>query len=206
MGARHFAPAVVLWLASQESRSSCASLWHCWLPLERLGSADAVLADVRWPRAAEVALRCARQAGIPSVLDADLAPEDVTRTLLSLPDWAIFSQPALQSFTGTADAADGLLLAEASCSGSVGVTMGSGGFLWRENGALLHEPGFRIDVVDTLGAGDVFHGAFTLAIAEGQSVRAAGRFANAASALKCSKAGGRAGIPSRGEVERLLLT
>ena len=62
-----------------------------------------------------------------------------------------------------------------------------------------------IEAVDTLGAGDVFHGAFALAIAEGRDIRSAGRFANAASALKCTRPGGRAGIPTRTEVDNLLL-
>jgi sulfofructose kinase len=62
-----------------------------------------------------------------------------------------------------------------------------------------------VTVVDTLGAGDVFHGAFVLAVAEGRAVAEAARFANAAAALKCTRAGGRAGIPTRAEVEALLL-
>ena len=59
-------------------------------------------------------------------------------------------------------------------------------------------------MVDTLGAGDVFHGAFALAIAEGGGIREAAQFSNAASALKCTRPGGRAGIPTRAEVEALL--
>ena len=58
--------------------------------------------------------------------------------------------------------------------------------------------------MDTLAAGDVWHGAFTLALAEGLDVAAAGGFANAAAAIKCSRAGGRLGAPTRAEVEALL--
>ena len=175
-----------------------------WLPLDRINSADAVVADVRWPRATEVALRRAREAGVPSVLDADLAPGDISGLLLPLADYAVFSQPALRALAGTADPAEGLRLVEDRCRGLVGVTIGSEGFLWLEAGELQREPGFKVHVVDTLGAGDVFHGAFALAIAEGRDVRTAARFANAASALKCSRTGGRAGIPAREEVESLL--
>ena len=56
----------------------------------------------------------------------------------------------------------------------------------------------------TLAAGDVWHGAFTLALAEGRDVATAGRFANAAAAIKCSRGAGRLGAPSRGEVAALL--
>jgi sulfofructose kinase len=60
--------------------------------------------------------------------------------------------------------------------------------------------------VDTLGAGDVWHGAFALALAEGRPEPAAVRFASAAAALKVQRAGGRAGAPTRGELEAFLAT
>ena len=63
---------------------------------------------------------------------------------------------------------------------------------------------FDVDVVDTLGAGDVFHGAFVLALAETRPVPDALRWASAAAALKCTRFGGRAGIPSRAEVDEFL--
>jgi len=58
--------------------------------------------------------------------------------------------------------------------------------------------------LDTLGAGDVFHGAFTLALAEGKTEIAAMRFAAAAAGLKCARLGGSAGAPHRAEVDALL--
>jgi sulfofructose kinase len=63
-----------------------------------------------------------------------------------------------------------------------------------------------VPVVDTLGAGDVWHGALALALAEKQGERAAVRFASAAAAIKVQRYGGRAGVPTRDEVERLLAT
>jgi sulfofructose kinase len=59
--------------------------------------------------------------------------------------------------------------------------------------------------VDTLAAGDVWHGAFAVAIAEGQCVADSAAFATAAAALKCQRPGGRLGAPSRSEVAALLL-
>jgi sugar/nucleoside kinase (ribokinase family) len=61
-----------------------------------------------------------------------------------------------------------------------------------------------VHTVDTLGAGDVFHGAFALAITEGQELRRALRFASAAAALKCTRFGGAFASPQRPEVEALL--
>jgi sulfofructose kinase len=60
-------------------------------------------------------------------------------------------------------------------------------------------------VVDTLSAGDVFHGAFALALLEGQLVAEAARFACVAAALKCTRFGGRLGCPNRQEVDSFLL-
>jgi sugar/nucleoside kinase (ribokinase family) len=61
-----------------------------------------------------------------------------------------------------------------------------------------------VHTVDTLGAGDVFHGAFALAITENQELRQALRFASAAAALKCTRFGGAFAAPQRLEVEQLL--
>ena len=65
-------------------------------------------------------------------------------------------------------------------------------------------PAFAVAAVDTLGAGDTFHGAFTLLLAEGKSEREAMRFAAAAAALKCTRYGGILSGPSRAEVEAFL--
>ena len=74
-------------------------------------------------------------------------------------------------------------------------------------GALLKEkivPVFKVDAVDTLGAGDVLHGGFALALAEGRDEIGAMRFGAAVAGLKCSRLGGSAGAPTRAEVEDLL--
>ena len=56
-------------------------------------------------------------------------------------------------------------------------------------------PAFDVDVKDTVGAGDVFHGAFLAAIVKGLSPKDAARFASGVAAIKCTRIGGRAGIP-----------
>lgn len=58
--------------------------------------------------------------------------------------------------------------------------------------------------MDTTGAGDVFHGGLLFALLRGRPLRQALRFASATAALKCRELGGRAGIPSLGEVEALM--
>ncbi len=61
-----------------------------------------------------------------------------------------------------------------------------------------------MDVVDTLGAGDVFHGAFALEVAGGAPPADALRSASAAAALKCTRFGGRLGIPTRAQLDAFL--
>ena len=63
---------------------------------------------------------------------------------------------------------------------------------------------FKVKAIDTLGAGDAFHGAFTLALAEGRALTRRLRFASATAALKCTHFGGGAGAPQRAEVEEFL--
>jgi sugar/nucleoside kinase (ribokinase family) len=73
--------------------------------------------------------------------------------------------------------------------GVVGVTLGAEGLLWLEGDREHRAAAPRVSAIDTLAAGDVFHGAFALAIGEGNTVVGAARFANAAAALKCTRLG-----------------
>ena len=175
-----------------------------WLPLEQVASCDAVLVDVRWPEGAAALLDAARELSIPAVFDGDVGPPSELVDLACRATHAIFSEPGLAKATGASTPGEGLALLSRSVPGIVGVTLGAEGFLWREANRERRVPAPRIVAVDTLAAGDVWHGAFTLALAEGLDVAAAGGFANAAAAIKCSRAGGRLGAPTRAEVEALL--
>jgi ribokinase len=83
---------------------------------------------------------------------------------------------------------------------TVVVTIGENGCLCGSKDKVFHSPGFKVKVVDTTGAGDVFHGAFIYGLLKRWSMRKTARFANACAALKCRKLGGRAGIPILNEV------
>jgi sulfofructose kinase len=67
-----------------------------------------------------------------------------------------------------------------------------------------HVPARPVETVDTLAAGDVWHGAFALALGEGRGETDAIAFANAAAPLKCTRFGGREGTPGREETERFM--
>jgi len=85
------------------------------------------------------------------------------------------------------------------------VTAGDRGCWYSERGGeAQHYPAFRMQVVDTTGCGDVFHGAYAACIARGEGVSAAIRVATAAAGIKATQPGGRVGIPDRPTVERFL--
>ncbi|WP_226781276.1 PfkB family carbohydrate kinase [Oceaniglobus trochenteri] len=143
---------------------------------------DAALADTRWPAGAAALLHGARAAGKPAVLDAE-APVRLAQEALHLASHIVFSQQGLRDYAGADDAAT--LAAVAQETGAfVAVTRGAAPVLCHEGGATFEVATFPARAVDTLGAGDVWHGAFTLALARGQAARDAVRHANAAAAAK----------------------
>ena len=109
------------------------------------------------------------------------------RSRRSVATYVVYSQPGLALATGIPCREQGSPRPRSSVRGVVGVTLGAEGFLWREGGNERRMPAPDVTAVDTLAAGDVWHGAFTLALAEGSDVATAGRFANAAAAIKCSR-------------------
>lgn len=172
------------------------------LPVGDLMAFDAVLVDVRWPGAAALALKAARAIGRPAILDADTAPLEVLEQLLPLATHIVASEPAARIVCGQA------LDPETACAdlasrtdAFVAVTGGAAGSWWhdRRAGCVRHVAAPRIKAVDTLAAGDVFHGAFAVGLAEAMPVEQALRFASAAAALKCLRFGGRLGAPERAE-------
>jgi sulfofructose kinase len=177
-----------------------------WLPLDRVAAADAALVDVRWPEGAAAVLQAARAAGIPAVLDADVGPAEVIAKLAGLATHAVFSEPAATIVTGESEPRKALAALGERFGNFLAVTAGPEGCFWleRETGTIRQLRPPPVVAVDTLAAGDVFHGAFTLAIGEGRPVRDAIAFANAAAALKCRTFGGRLGAPSREEVMSVL--
>jgi sulfofructose kinase len=173
-----------------------------WLPLERIARADFVHVDTRWPEGAAAALAAARGAGVPGMLDADIAPADVLARLVPLSSHAVFSDAGLFLHTGMSDLEGALRHVAAGHRGHVGASCGADGYAWIEAGELCRVPAPRVEVVDTLAAGDVFHGALALRLAEGATIAEAARFAVVVASLKCTRFGGRLGCPSRDEVER----
>ncbi len=165
-----------------------------------LGKPAAVLADTRWPEAAAAVLRHARSLGVPGVLDGETP---VDQTLSDLASHVAFSAQGVSTYAGTSSIPEALEIARNRIDGWVCATDGANGTYYFEGNTLKQIRPPKVDIVNTLGAGDVWHGAFTLGLAERESEEAAIRFANTAAALHCARNGPCVPLPARQEVERL---
>jgi sulfofructose kinase len=175
-----------------------------WLPLDGIAQFDAVLADVRWPAGAAALFEAAAAAGIPAVFDGDIGPPEALLDLARRATHVVFSEPGLAQAAGISPAGRALERIGTVLPGIVGVTLGADGFLWRDGAVERRVAAPRVAAIDTLAAGDVWHGAFALVLGENKRVPEAARFANAAAALKCTRSGGRRGAPTREEVDDFL--
>ncbi|NRG19279.1 sugar kinase [Rhizobiales bacterium] len=175
-----------------------------WLERAELPHFDSALADTRWPEGAEALMRLARERKKPAIMDVE-APVEIAISALKAASHLAFSEQGLREFSGKADILSGLHYAlDFAPEAFVCVTQGEDGVSWLEEGVVRHDAGFRVTVADTLGAGDIWHGAFALALGEGRREAEAIRLANAAAAIKCTRFGGRSGAPTRAEVEEFL--
>jgi sulfofructose kinase len=162
-----------------------------------------LLADNRFPDFVRPICEAARRRGIPVVLDAD-RPTKEDDPLFSIPNHVVFSSECLRATTGENDLGAALLQMAPRTKAFLAVSDGPNPVRYLAEGALRTVPVFRVEAIDTLAAGDVFHAGFALGLVEGLDEVAALRFGSAAAGLKCTKFGGSMGAPARSEVEALL--
>lgn len=175
------------------------------LDTRELEGADVVLVDPRWPAGAAAALTWARAHGVLSVLDAEVAPLADLDRLLPLAQWVAFSQPGLDLWARGRDTDAALRAALELGPRAALVTQGAAGARFVERGGALRQVAApRVEPIDTTGAGDVFHAALALALAEQRAPLDAVAWACAAAAYKCVHGLGSAGAPTRAELERWL--
>jgi sugar/nucleoside kinase (ribokinase family) len=153
--------------------------------------------------AAIAAATIARAAGIPVTSDIDRITGRI-RDLIAAVSHPIFAEHVLPAITGDADIERGLRAIRGSHDGVLCVTLGASGAMMLIGDELIHEPGFQIAAVDTTGAGDVFRAGFIFATLRGDPPRRCLRFANAAAAISCTRAGAMGGAPSLEAVEALI--
>jgi sulfofructose kinase len=181
-------------------------LWKVQLPDtdELLRDCSAILTENRCAEFCTDLCAEARRRGIPVVVDVDRTMS-LREGLLTASSHLVFSSEALQATAGIPDDGEALKKIAKLTPSFLAGTRGAQGSLWLDEDQNLQQtPAFPVHTVDTLGAGDVFHGAFALGITEGQDVPTALRFASAAAALKCTRFGGAFAAPQRAEVTQLL--
>lgn len=165
-----------------------------------LGGVDAVLVDSRWPAMGVRILEAASSEGIPGILDLDAAPDpDMLRPLAAAATHVIASAAALSAHTGQDDPSDALLAFDGE--GEVAVTDGAAPVRFRRDGAVHEVAPVPTTVVNTLGAGDVFHGGAAHAMAQGRTFEEALAVGTAAAAYACAHGGGRVGAPTTDQLE-----
>ncbi len=147
------------------------------------------------------AARIARENGVIVSLDGCSMQKDneLNKALASLSDILIMNKRYPLRVTGKDSYKEALLEISAWGPSTVMCTLGEKGVLAVLDGKVRHFPAYQVKALDTTGCGDVFHGAFLVALLEGYSVEDAIRFSSAVSAIKCQRVGGRAGIPTMEE-------
>ena len=171
--------------------------------LELVRQAKILHLDGHNPAAALAAAKEARKHNIPVCLDAGTLRDGV-RELLPYVTVLIASEMFARQYSGMEDLNKAIFSLAETGAGVVGVTMGNQGSMTLDRGKILRCPAFKVEPVDTTGAGDVYHAGFAVRYLETHDLMECMRFASAVAAIKCLQLGGRAGIPNRAQVEEFL--
>jgi sugar/nucleoside kinase (ribokinase family) len=189
----------VLWQHDPRISLAAEDLPRDWIAQTRL-----LHVDGHPPRPAAIAARWAHEAGAVVTADLDNLYEGVEELLASI-DCLMSSREFPKRVTGIADIPTALreLHRRFGCR-IVGATLGRDGVLAWDGAAFHHCPGFIVDVVDTTGAGDIFHAGFAYALLAGLGLQEILEFSCAAAALNCTALGARGGIRPVSEIRQLM--
>jgi len=170
-----------------------------------IGSTRVLFVDHTAMPASLQAARLARQLSIPVVADIERDDGNDLPELLRSSDHLILGLDLALRLSGT-DTPEIAVTALAECNqGTCVVTAGERGCWYKPLGeAVSYLPALKVEVVDTTGCGDVFHGAYAASLARGEDVHTAVRVATIAAGLKATRPGGRAGIPRREQIAEYL--
>lgn len=172
-----------------------------------IASARMLHLDGRDSKAALEAAQFARENQIPIMIDIDQIYDDLTLQLLGLVDYLIAAEQFAMKLTKQNSPDDAVRkLAEQFPQAVTGVTLGGAGAVFMIDDKPERSNAFKVDVLDTTGAGDVFHGAFIFGLLQGWKLQRIIRFAHATAAMKCRQYGARTGIPRLPDINTFLRT
>ena len=167
-------------------------------------NARALLVDGYDTEAAATAARWAREAGIPVIADLDEAYAGIDKLLPNV-DYLIVSRNFPGTLCGEADLVVSLpLLQRKFGSRLAAATLGSEGVIAYDGERFHYAAAFRVPVVDTTGAGDIFHAGFIYGLLQDWPLQRTLDFSCAAAALNCSAIGARGGICAIDKIESLI--
>lgn len=172
---------------------------------ELIANSRALLVDQIGPAGTLLACNLARKWGTKTIGDFERADDERLRDAMLLTDHLIIPLRFARQVTGCQNPEEAVSKLAHSGRDCTAVTDGSRGcWFIAGDGGVVHQPSFPLDVVDTTGCGDVFHGAYAAAMVIGMPPDRAIRYAAAAAGLNATQRGGQQGIPDRAAVERLL--
>ena len=176
------------------------------LDRENIVNARALHVDGYDTDAAICAAAWAREAGVPVIADLDELYPNV-ESLIANVDYLIVSRDFPSRLTSEPDLELALrkMQRRYSCR-LAAATLGQDGVLAFDGSQLLHTPAYCVPVVDTTGAGDIFHAGFIYALLADWPLDRQLDFACAAAALNCTAVGARGGIHSLEDIANLMST
>ena len=171
------------------------------LPNFNFTNEQTYLIDTHWIEAAHYVAKNTYNHGIKCVADLDnFTKSKAVDETINYSSHPIFSETGLMQYTNDNSVIDSLKNLYKSNNKFYAVTLGSKGVYWIDNGRVFHCSAPKIKVVETNGAGDVFHGAFARFIHANKTIQESIELATAAASLKCSRSGGIRSIPDYSEL------
>ena len=174
---------------------------------EMIAASRVLFVDHLSPQAVLHACRIACRLGVPIVADLERIPDPTLLEAIALIDHLIVPMRLAKELTGQDDptlAVTQLAMQSRACTAVTHGARGCWFIAGDDAGGVHHQPAFKVQVKDTTGCGDVFHGAYAAALVFGMPVVVAIHFASAAAALKAIRLGGQQGIPDRAAIEHFL--
>ena len=161
-----------------------------------------ILFDGHEPEISLILAKKAKSMSIITILDGGSVHKG-TLTLLPYTDYLVCSEIFAKTYNPSQNLNETLDKLNKIVKNVI-ITLGKNGLIWKTNESSGKLKAYKINTIDTTGAGDTFHGAFSLGIAQNKELTKNLIFSSAAAALCCLKIGARSGIPGYKEVEKFI--
>ncbi len=173
------------------------------IPTNFLSNAEFLILDGLMKDVSVFAARQARKEGIPVMLDAGRVREGMLE-LARMSDYVVGAEEFARELGWNDDPGSFSQEVRKLGFGITTITLGGRGSVTFAGNEIISCPAFPVEIVDTTGAGDVFHGGYLYGLLQKWPLKDTIRFASAVAAMKCRRLGGRAGIPRLSEVQQFL--